>query len=366
MAVDLLRAAVASAPDAGFLHSPSVQNRRQLLDWLAQTVDTINAALQARSQEDLNLRGMGCTLDVVLVRGRGVFLAHVGDSRVYILRGGSLHRLTEDHNFGQFLLENQVLPPEDVAHHPQRNVLTRALGPFPKVQVDTAYFELAAGDVLLLCSDGLYGELPPERIGKLLALPPQQAVKSLVEAALGEGGRDNITAVVCSAVQSPLPEEAVIGAEATRSLLRSSSLFASFTEGELMRVQKIAQGQRFVPGELLVTQGAACTDLFLVLQGQLSVWRDDHRVGVHEPGDPFGGMALQPLSAADVTVRAESPGYVLVFPLAEIKRLLKSDVTIAAKLSAAALERVSLRLHQMIEAMARYRREVQEPALTFE
>ena len=203
MAIDLLRRALLEAPDAAFLQFPTVANRRRLLDWLAQTIQKINAAMQARSQEDSALTGMGCTLDVVLIRGAGVFTAHVGDSRIYLLRAGGLYQLTEDHSFGQLLLTTGGLTPEQVAKHPQRNVLTRALGPFPSVQIDTAYFEIDAGDVFLLCSDGLYNEVPDPQLKELLTHGPDKAVPELIQTALDAGGRDNVTAVMIQGHREP-------------------------------------------------------------------------------------------------------------------------------------------------------------------
>lgn len=356
MAVEALRSALPSAPDAAFVDKPTLANRRRLLEWLVQTVQSINAAIHTRAQEDFKLRGMGCTLDVALIRGGGVFTAHVGDSRIYILRSGTVYQLTEDHTFAQMLLANGVLSKEEVAKHPQRNMLTRGLGPFPSVQVDSAFFELDAGDVFLLCSDGLYVEVPEERIAALLTQPPEVATRELIAAGLEAGGRDNMTAVVFQVMQSP-QQQGIIGAEKTRRALARSSLFAAFTESELMRVQKIALGRIVPPGETVVAQGSAVDELYLVMDGALSVVRDGDKFGNLGPGDPFGAMALNHEPDMEVSIRTDTRTQLLVFPLAEIKTLLASDTAIAAKLALAALERVHHLHHSVVNSYSRYRRE---------
>lgn len=356
LAIESLRRAIAKAPDAEFLQQPSVANRRRLLQWLVQTVQAINAAIHARAQEDFKLRGMGCTLDVALIRGGGVFTAHVGDSRIYVLRDDTLYQLTEDHNFAQMLLAEGIIPKEEVAKHPQRNMLTRGLGPFPTVQVDSAFFELVVGDVYLLCSDGLHGEVPDARLKPLLAQPPESAARELIQAALDAGGRDNVTAVVFQVAQSPQSHSGMIGAETTRRVLARSSMFAAFTESELMRVQKIAVGRIAKQGEMVLTQGCAVDELFMVTDGKLAVLRDGERFGSLGPGDPFGAMALNHESDCEISLQAETESRLLVFPLSEIKTLLASDTAIAAKLAMAALERVQKRHHQVIDAFSQYRR----------
>ena len=357
MAIEALRSALPSAPDAAFVEQPTLANRRRLLEWLVQTVQSINAAIHTRAQEEFKLRGMGCTLDVALIRGGGVFTAHVGDSRIYILRSGTVYQLTEDHTFAQMLLANGVLSKEEVAKHPQRNMLTRGLGPFPSVQVDSAFFELDAGDVFLLCSDGLYVEVPEERIAALLTQPPEAATRELIAAGLEAGGRDNMTAVVFQVMQSPQQQLGIIGAEKTRRALARSSLFAAFTESELMRVQEIALGRLVPPGETVVTQGSPVDELYLVMEGTVSVMRDGDTFGKLGPGDPFGAMALNYEPDMEVSMRTDTLTQLLVFPLAEIKTLLASDTAIAAKLALAALERVHHRHHNVVNSYARYRRD---------
>ena len=165
---------------------------------LAQRVREANARIHERSQRRAEQAGMGTTLTAIHVGPERVSVAHVGDSRAYRLREGQLERLTEDHTLVDELIRQGRLSPEEASEHPQRSVITRALGPEAVVDVDTASVEGQAGDVYLLCSDGLTTMLPEERVAAILKANPRlrDAGEALIAAANEAGGRDNITVVL--------------------------------------------------------------------------------------------------------------------------------------------------------------------------
>lgn len=355
LAVAALRAGLAAAPDAAFLLQPALAERRGLLDWLAGLVASINRTIHQQAQTDPQLRGMGCTLDVALVRGNGLFLAHVGDSRVYLSRRGVLYQLTEDHTVGQMLRSAGALTDEELAAHPQRNALTRVLGPMPSVQVDTAYVELAAGDVILLCSDGLYNELAIERLQGPLGKEPQAAVRALIDDSLEMGARDNVTAVVFTVDDCTRPAPPVLGAQATFAALAESPLFAEMSASEILRIQKSAIAHHAVAGTQVTAEGMPLDSLFLVVMGELSAWRSGQRTGRVGPGDPFGELTLTPQPASPVGVRAESDAVYLEFPIGELRALVASEPALGIKLTLALLTRVSQRLRSVVDVLARHR-----------
>jgi protein phosphatase len=145
--------------------------------------------------------GMLDTADAGRVR---VAVLNVGDSRVYLYRGERLHQLTEDHNLVQTLVREGRITQAEAATHPQRNIITRALGIEPSVEVDHAELDAAIGDVFLLCSDGLFNEVDEDRIASVLRRlsDPSEAAAELVSLANAHGGRDNITVVVVQVVES--------------------------------------------------------------------------------------------------------------------------------------------------------------------
>jgi serine/threonine protein phosphatase PrpC len=165
---------------------------------LAEWVQRANRAVFDRSMSDRSTSGMGTTLTAVLAEGESLRLAHVGDSRAYLLRDGRLERLTEDHTRVARMVRDGMITEEQAAQHPQRNIITRGLGLADDVKVDQAQVEVRMGDRLLLCTDGLTAMVKEDTLREILAgePDPQEAARRLVEAANQAGGADNVTAVV--------------------------------------------------------------------------------------------------------------------------------------------------------------------------
>jgi len=165
---------------------------------LAEQVQEANRAVFERSVEDRKVAGMGTTLTAALVEGDRIRLAHVGDSRAYLLRDGELRRLTEDHTLVHRMVTEGEISEEEAEAHPQRSVLTRALGVDMVVDVDDDVVQVRSGDRLLLCTDGLTGMVSEEEIKEMLQgiADPSEAAERLVRRANEAGGVDNITVVV--------------------------------------------------------------------------------------------------------------------------------------------------------------------------
>ena len=157
-----------------------------------------NRRIFEMAQADESRRGMGTTLTAAHVGERDLAIAHVGDSRAYRLRGDELEQLTHDHSLVAELERTGRLSPEDAEHHPQKSIITRALGPEPDVEVDTHTHPARPGDVYLICSDGLTTMLSESEVGSILrsAGSLQEAAEALVRAANQSGGKDNITVVL--------------------------------------------------------------------------------------------------------------------------------------------------------------------------
>lgn len=165
---------------------------------LAALAHAANTRIHELSHSNAEQAGMGTTLTAVYVGQEEVAIAHVGDSRAYCLRDGQLLRLTDDHSLVDELMRQGRLTPEEAVEHPQRSVITRALGPEGMVEVDTRSFRARPGDVYLLCSDGLTTMVAEEQIAAALLAHPRlrDAGEALIAAANQAGGRDNITVVL--------------------------------------------------------------------------------------------------------------------------------------------------------------------------
>jgi PPM family protein phosphatase len=165
---------------------------------LATAVREANRRINDLAQEDPDRAGMGTTVTAAYVGPDAVSVAHVGDSRAYRFRDGELERLTTDHSLVEELKRRGRLTEEEAEEHPQKSVITRALGPEPRVEVDTLTYPARPGDVYLLCSDGLTGMVSEDRIGEILgeSASLKAAGQSLIREANERGGRDNITVVL--------------------------------------------------------------------------------------------------------------------------------------------------------------------------
>jgi PPM family protein phosphatase len=165
---------------------------------LAARVREANARILELAQSDDHLAGMGTTLTAAYVGEDDLTVAHVGDSRLYRLREGSFERLTDDHSLVEELVRQGKLTPEEADEHPQRSIITRALGAEPGVEADSRTWPARAADVYLICSDGLTSMIPEARVAQVIqeASSLEVAGRTLIDAANDAGGRDNITVVL--------------------------------------------------------------------------------------------------------------------------------------------------------------------------
>ncbi len=169
-----------------------------LAERLRHAVACANREIFTAAQAKPELTGMGTTLVGMLFGGERLALAHVGDSRAYLLRQGRLRGLTDDHSIVGELLRRHEISEEDAAQHPHRHVLTRALGVRPRTEPDLAEMTPLEGDVFILCSDGLTGHIEDDEIASLVGGEGdlQSAANNLVDAANRAGGQDNITVLL--------------------------------------------------------------------------------------------------------------------------------------------------------------------------
>ncbi len=210
---------------------------------LRETIETANAAIHERAGSDPDLAGMGTTITAAIVDldSEEVAIGHVGDSRAYRLRGGKFERLTRDHSLVEEMRRKGQLTEAQAEDHPQRSIITRALGPEPEVEVDLQTVPAQPGDVFLLCSDGLTTMLGDEQIARLLsrATSMQSAVRALVDEANRAGGRDNISVIAFRLEDAATPATAAAGSGGPETegatLIGASAEEAGLTATEVRR-----------------------------------------------------------------------------------------------------------------------------------
>ncbi len=167
-------------------------------DLLRDIVSSVNDEIYNYSLLDEATQGMGTTLIITVLKGRKLYIGHVGDSRVYIIRGHHIEKVTWDHSFIEELVKNGSITKDEAVNHPKRNLITRAVGYELELQVDTYEIDITDDDIILLCTDGLTNMLTEEEILDILKNneDPQAACDTLIQNANNKGGEDNITVIV--------------------------------------------------------------------------------------------------------------------------------------------------------------------------
>ena len=176
---------------------------------LQSSLTLANSRVFTESQNNADLRGMGTTMSALVIRDGTAWFGHIGDSRIYLVRGGEIKQLTEDHSLVATMVREGLLTSEEAETHPRRNVLQRSLGVSEQVEADVrGPFEVQEGDVYILCSDGLHGLVKSEEMREVARLPIAQAAAEFVARALERGAPDNVTVIVAKVVREGSDEAA--------------------------------------------------------------------------------------------------------------------------------------------------------------
>ena len=205
MAIDTLREffkATTADPEATWPYKMD-KSRGYEENRLITSIKLANLRIYEAAQRDPKLRGMGTTAVGILVVDDGVLIAHVGDSRVYRVRGGKMEQLTEDHSLLNDYIKMKRLSEEEIANFPHKNVIVRALGMKETVKVDTQLDKPQPGDIYVLCSDGLCGPASDQEIEEIVLAEQKDmkaAASKLIERANSNGGPDNITVVLAKVI----------------------------------------------------------------------------------------------------------------------------------------------------------------------
>src|SRR5690606_29046901 len=241
------------------------------------------------------------TTSVLLIAGapgrlRG-FIAHVGDSRIYLARQGQCHQLTEDHSLMNELIRRGKIRREEFDRSPYKqfkNAVTRAVGVYPSVEVDTFDFDILPGDRFLLASDGMYVYVDEEELPELLGEGNVEDVpRELIERANRGGGHDNITAVIVRVGDQAPAEmgERAVEVSLKIEVLKGMQLFRYLSYKELVRVMNITETRDFSPGDAVIREGEPGDAMYVVLSGRVRLHKGDVTVAELDKGQHFGEMA---------------------------------------------------------------------------
>lgn len=308
---------------------------KQILTFLEHAVQKACAKIHEEARADAQKRGMGTTLSALMIAGSHGFIAHVGDSRIYLLRAGRIQQVTEDHTVFNELVKRGKLTRDQIEKVAQKNAITRAVGVYERVEVDTLTVEVLPGDQFLLASDGLHGyiahtaELEPyfdEEDGEL-------AAHGLIDLANRKGGKDNITAILVRLGAGDAKDSVRARRLALkRDVLVKMPLFSRLQERELLRIMQVAEVLAYDAGQVVVREGDRGDELFIVLSGSVHITRGDSILSEVSAGEHFGEMALIRSMPRSATVIAVEPSELIAVRRADFFEILRKEHELAVKL----------------------------------
>ncbi|MBV72191.1 MAG: protein phosphatase [Myxococcales bacterium] len=285
------------------------------------------------AQKNKEMRGMGTTLSALLLTPSRGFIAHVGDSRIYLVREKDVVQVTEDHSLVNELIRQGRLRPNDRQQERYSNAITRAVGVYSDVKVDTFDFELMTGDTFLLCSDGLSQYLrSADEIGNLLTnFKFSELAQVAIKMANRRGGSDNSTAVFVRLndetnqdINPNLPHRVKV--------LSKMPMFQHLTYKELVEVLNISEVRTFQAGQYVFRENDLGEEMYVILAGRISVESDDVRLATLGMGGHFGEMAILDKGQRSANAKADKVTEALVIQRKSLFNLLQKDTSIAVKI----------------------------------
>jgi hypothetical protein len=291
----------------------------------------------------------------MLVTETGAFVAHVGDSRIYLLREGRVHQLTEDHTLVNEQLKHGAISKDEARTAKYKNVITRALGTQENVRVDTLHLDILPADRFLICSDGLHGYLRQGDIEKISsAYAPMELPKQFINCANERGGRDNITVVFLDVEEDE--KEAAEELRQQMLILQQAPLFKYLNYRELVSLMNLAYIKTVREKTTIIEENVVGEEMFLLVQGEVRVLKGNQEIARLPQGSHFGEMALIDNAPRSATIKSIGPARLLVIGRNPFYDYIRSDATAGVKLLWSFLQILTSRLRSTDERL----REVQE------
>lgn len=312
--------------------------RRRLIEQLERFFHESATALFKMAEEEG--KRMGTTLTAMVLVGDRVLIGHIGDTRVYRIRGSVAEVLTEDHSIAASRLRRGLMTYGEYLQSGQKGLLYQSLGPVPEVDPQVIEAEIAAGDVLVMCSDGVWGALEPPEFSRIVRdVTAEAAADALVDAAIENGTDDNCTAVVVRVLDigkvrnAPLPQE-----------LSRATLFAGFDEAELRHLVPYTCYKRYDADQDVFREGDFGDALYVVDQGAVEIRREGTPLAQLGPGDYFGDLSLAAETNHLAGARAVMPTRLLVLDRRALDDLSTRKPDLAIKLLRRVMSRLAERL----------------------
>ena len=361
LAVHEFRAAVEAGKDVieKYAAGDTSVRPQDILGILEGAIQAAGSAVYQKGQAEPEKRGMGTTTSALLIAGDRGFIAHVGDSRIYMLRSGQVVQLTEDHSLLNELIRRGKITKEgfeDSPYKAYKNAVTRAVGVYETVQADTIDFEILPGDQFLICSDGLHAYLDDPLIIELLKGDDVTEVpKKMVELANTGGGHDNITALVVrvdAVLAGAVPDNRA--EELTRKIevLKQMPLFRHLSYKEIIRVLNVTEVREYAAGQEIIKEGTPGEEMFIVLRGKIRLHKNGAFITNLAAGSHMGEMALVDRGPRSVSAVAEERSRVLTLRRREFYQIIRKDPSLSVKLLWSFVQVLADRLRKTTEDLS--------------
>jgi PPM family protein phosphatase len=356
----------------GYAKGDASVGAQEVLALLEHGVQAAGIAIFERGKLEPDKRGMGTTVSALMVVGDRGFIAHVGDSRVYLLRQSQVIQLTEDHSLINELIRRGKVTKDNLARSPYsayKNAVTRAVGVYETVQVDTIDFDVLPGDQFLICTDGLHTYLDDDRLRDMFSGDEITGIpKRLIDHANEAGGQDNITAIALRVDKGGAEAVDTRAEELTRKIevLKQMPLFRHLTYKEIIRVLNLTEVSDYGPGEDIMREGEPGDDLYILLRGRLRLHKDGAFITNLLPGAHLGEMALIDRSPRSATATAEERSRLLILRRQEFYEIIRKDPSLSVKLLWSFVQVLNERLRKTTADLSGARQEALADDLTEE
>ena len=324
--------------------------RHEILSVAEESIQKACLEIYRMGQEDKQRRGMGTTMSMLLLSGSGAFVAHVGDSRVYLVREGEIHQLTVDHTLVNEQLRRGVISKDEARKAKYKNVITRAVGIQEQVRVDTLHMDVLPFDRFLLCSDGLHGYLRRGDLERILDGEDGNTIPgNLIDLANDRGGKDNITVVFIEIAGDE--KGAAEDLRLRMETMRNAPLFKYLSYRELVNLMNLTWIRNVSDEEIIIEEGQPGDELFLLVSGEAKVLKGHQEIARLPQGSHFGEMALFDNAPRSATISAIGASRLLVIGRKQFYNYIRKDTAAGIKLLWSFLQILTLRLRTTDERL---------------
>lgn len=311
-------------------------HREKVFQKFLDRIQRINGAVYEIGHAKNTPRPMATTCEAVLMTGQAAFIAHVGDSRVYLVREDEIFRITEDHTFAEELAQRDI--EDEALLNRYKHVLSRSIGGKPQVEIDAIFIDLQEGDRLLMCSDGVTDYLTGVEIGEYCQAKNGQALlDALVDEAKERGGADNLTAVLVEVQEREITRDTI--KEVPRfdtmrqvDLLGNVEVFKGLDVRQILKMMRIIAQAGFLEGDTILEQGAKFEACYVVANGEIELSVDGVAVKRVGPGEHFGELALVTDDAAPYTATCVKDSRLLLIQDERFREIVTRDSDIGTVL----------------------------------